>query len=47
MGLDSEEENQMNEWPEFFEIDSVDQIAVADLKPKPKLGSFKSMENLL
>ena len=47
MGLDSDEENLMNEWPEFFEIDSVENIAKFDLKPKPKLGSFKSMENML
>ena len=49
MGLDSieDEGNNMTEWPEFFEVDSVDSVDKSDLKPKPKLSNFKSMESLL
>jgi len=37
----------MTEWPEFFEVNEVAHVRKSDLKPKPKLNNFKSMESLL
>jgi len=37
----------MTSWPEFFEVDAVPPVRKTDLKQKPKLNQFKSMESLL
>ena len=37
----------MQEWPDFFQVDDVPPVRKTDLKPKPKLGNFRSMESLL
>ena len=51
MGLDSEDDDMdlinMTEWPEFFDVDAVDSVRKTELKPKPKLNNFKSIESLL
>ena len=49
MGLEQEEEEgrAMTEWPDFFEVNSVERVPQFELKAKPKLNNFKSMENLL
>ena len=51
MGLDSDDDDMdlinMTEWPEFFDVDAVDTVRKTELKPKPKLNNFKSIESLL
>lgn len=51
MGLDSDDDDMdlinMTEWPEFFDVDAVDSVRKTELKPKPKLNNFKSIESLL
>ena len=47
MGIESEEEDMMTEWPDFFEVDNVANVRKTDLKPKPKLNNYKSTESLL
>ena len=47
MGFDSDDEELLTEWPEFFNVDAVPHIRKSELKPKPKPTSFKSMESLL
>ncbi len=50
MGLDSddgEEGPNMTEWPEYFEVNEVPKLMKTELKPKPKLKDFRSMESLL
>ena len=51
MGIEADDDDMdlMNatEWPEFFEVDNVDPVRKYELKPKPKLNNFKSIENLL
>jgi len=45
--LDEEKNHIMTSWPEFFEVDAVPPVRKTDLKQKPKLNQFKSMESLL
>ena len=57
LGMDSEEEDDvdrygneskpMTQWPEFFDINTVAHVRKSDLKPRPKLNNFKSMESML
>lgn len=49
MGLDNIDQvgKTLTEWPDFFEVDSVELVQKTELKPKPKLSNFKSMESLL
>ena len=56
LGMESEEEedaamgNQckpMTHWPEFFDVNAVAHVRKSDLKPRPKLNNFKSMESML
>ena len=51
MGIEADDDDMelmnMTEWPEFFEVDNVDHVRKCELKPKPKLNNFKSIENLL
>ena len=49
MGLDNIDHvgKTLTEWPDFFEVDSVEPVQKSELKPRPKLSSFKSMESLL
>mmetsp|Transcript_25721 Transcript_25721/g.34361 ORF Transcript_25721/g.34361 Transcript_25721/m.34361 type:complete len:83 (-) Transcript_25721:627-875(-) len=49
MGLasDSEEEELVDEWPDYFEVDQVPRLLKAVLKPKPRLKSMTSVGNLL
>ena len=52
MGLDSDDDDMdlinMTEWPEFFDVETaVDSVRKTELKPKPKLNNFKSIESLL
>ena len=50
LGMESEEEEDgkpMTHWPDFFDANEVAQVRKSDLKPKPKLNNFKSMESLL
>jgi hypothetical protein len=42
-----EKNQQMSFWPEFFDVDAVPPVRKTDLKQKPKLNQFKSMESLL
>ena len=50
LGLSSDEEDDnlaMTEWPDYFVVDEVPKLMKAELKSKPKLRDFKSMESLL
>ena len=50
LGMESEVEEDgkpMTHWPDFFDANEVAQVRKSDLKPKPKLNNFKSMESLL
>ena len=50
MGLDSEADediSNMQEWPEYFEVSEVPKLMKQELKQKPKLKDFRSMESLL
>ena len=56
LGMDSEDEDDamqdnqckpMTHWPEFFDVNAVAPIRKSDLKPRPKLNNFKSMESML
>ena len=41
MGLESDDDDMqlmsMTEWPDFFDVDKVDEVRKTELKPKPKL----------
>lgn len=45
MGLESEGEDSLTEWPEFFDLESVPITPKAELKAKPKPGHMKSLDN--
>ena len=51
MGLESDDDDMelinMTSWPEFFEVNNVEKVRKTELKPKPKLNNFKSIESLL
>jgi len=48
MGLDQDLlEDHLTEWPEFFDIEDIPKLLKAELKAKPKLKDFKSMESYL
>ena len=50
LGLSSDEEDDnlaMTEWPDYFVVDEVPKLMKQELKSKPKLRDFKSMESLL
>ena len=44
---DDDDNNLMTSWPDFFEVDNVAPVRKTDLKQKPRLNNFKSMESLL
>jgi len=46
MGLDSDQE-EMTSWPEFYNVDEVPKLLRTELKQKPKLKYFTSMEAVL
>lgn len=48
MGLaDQSLHENMTEWPDFFTVNNLPPVRKTELKPKPRLNNFKSMENLL
>ena len=51
MGLESDDDDMqlmnLTEWPEFFDVNNVEKVRKTELKPKPKLNNFKSIESLL
>ena len=50
LGMESEDEEDgkpMTQWPEFFDVNEVANVRKSELKAKPKLNNFKSMESLL
>jgi hypothetical protein len=50
MGLDSDADEDlanMTEWPEYFEVHEVPKLMKTQLKHRPKLRDFSSMEGLL
>lgn len=53
LGMESDEEEEaaggkpMSRWPDFFDVNEVAHVRRSELKPKPRLNNFKSMESLL
>lgn len=37
---DDDSQAEMDQWPDFFDVDSVPQVRKTELKPKPKVQGF-------
>ena len=51
LGMDSNEDQDeskpLGQWPEFFDVNSVPQVRKSELKPRPKLNNFKSIDCII